>query len=113
MSLSVTPPTGPVTLSQNARTVLEKRYLIKEKSGKHKPTSALDWVVKRYKLLGAAVAVGLLLAVAILWWLRPVPNRAAIEGEVKLDGVLIETGSILFESTDNATKGLKSLGPML
>src|SRR5687767_4182097 len=28
------PPTGPVTLSQNARTVLEKRYLVKNESGK-------------------------------------------------------------------------------
>jgi Ribonucleotide reductase, alpha subunit len=34
MSLPVQPPTGPVTLSQNARTVLEKRYLIKDKTGK-------------------------------------------------------------------------------
>src|SRR5215213_2331813 len=34
MPLSSTPPTGPVTLSQNARTVLEKRYLVKDKSGK-------------------------------------------------------------------------------
>src|SRR5687768_4510872 len=28
------PPAGPVTLSQNARTVLEKRYLVKNESGK-------------------------------------------------------------------------------
>src|SRR4051812_33573869 len=34
MPLSATPPTGPVTLSANARTVLEKRYLVKDKSGK-------------------------------------------------------------------------------
>lgn len=33
MSLTSTPPTGPVTLSQNARTVLEKRYLVKDKTG--------------------------------------------------------------------------------
>jgi ribonucleoside-diphosphate reductase alpha chain len=33
MSLPVQPPTGPVTLSSNARTVLEKRYLIKDKTG--------------------------------------------------------------------------------
>ncbi|MES2177019.1 MAG: vitamin B12-dependent ribonucleotide reductase [Gemmatimonadota bacterium] len=34
MSLSATPPSGPVTLSSNARTVLEKRYLIKDRTGK-------------------------------------------------------------------------------
>ena len=34
MPFSVTPPEGPVTLSANARTVLEKRYLVKDKSGK-------------------------------------------------------------------------------
>ncbi len=34
MPLPVNPPATPATLSQNARTVLEKRYLIKNKSGK-------------------------------------------------------------------------------
>ncbi len=34
MPFSVSPPEGPVTLSANARTVLEKRYLVKDKSGK-------------------------------------------------------------------------------
>ncbi len=34
MPFSVTPPEGPVTLSSNARTVLEKRYLVKNKAGK-------------------------------------------------------------------------------
>ncbi len=34
MPFSATPPEGLVTLSQNARTVLEKRYLVKDKSGK-------------------------------------------------------------------------------
>ncbi len=34
MPFSATPPEGPVTLSSNARTVLEKRYLVKDKSGK-------------------------------------------------------------------------------
>ncbi len=34
MAQTSTPPTGPVTLSNNARTVLEKRYLIKDKTGK-------------------------------------------------------------------------------
>lgn len=33
MSFSATPPEGLVTLSANARTVLEKRYLVKDKSG--------------------------------------------------------------------------------
>jgi ribonucleoside-diphosphate reductase alpha chain len=33
MSVS-TPPSGNVTLTQNARTVLEKRYLIKNEKGK-------------------------------------------------------------------------------
>ena len=28
-----TPPSGPVTLSSNARTVLQKRYLVKDKTG--------------------------------------------------------------------------------
>jgi ribonucleoside-diphosphate reductase alpha chain len=34
MPFPTTPPTGPVTLSQNARTVLEKRYLVRDASGK-------------------------------------------------------------------------------
>ncbi len=34
MPFAVTPPEGPVTLSSNARTVLEKRYLVKDKTGK-------------------------------------------------------------------------------
>jgi ribonucleoside-diphosphate reductase alpha chain len=34
MPFSATPPEGLVTLSQNARTVLEKRYLVKDTSGK-------------------------------------------------------------------------------
>src|SRR5215208_4833443 len=34
MSASSTPPSGDVTLTQNARTVLEKRYLIKNEKGK-------------------------------------------------------------------------------
>jgi ribonucleoside-diphosphate reductase alpha chain len=33
MSLPLNPPSGPVTLTQNARTVLEKRYLIKNEKG--------------------------------------------------------------------------------
>ncbi len=34
MSLPVNPPSGPVTLSSNARTVLQKRYLVKDRTGK-------------------------------------------------------------------------------
>ena len=34
MSLPVNPPPGPVSLSSNARTVLEKRYLVKNEKGK-------------------------------------------------------------------------------
>ena len=34
MSLSVNPPSGPVSLSSNARTVLEKRYLVKNEKGR-------------------------------------------------------------------------------
>ena len=34
MPLSANPPSGPVTLSANARTVLEKRYLVKNEKGK-------------------------------------------------------------------------------
>ena len=34
MSLPTNPPSGPVTLSQNARTVLAKRYLVKDQTGK-------------------------------------------------------------------------------
>ena len=34
MSVPSTPPKGDVTLTQNARTVLEKRYLIKNEKGK-------------------------------------------------------------------------------
>ena len=33
MPLSAKPPAGPVTLSSNARTVLAKRYLVKDKTG--------------------------------------------------------------------------------
>ena len=34
MPLPANPPATPATLSQNARTVLEKRHLVKDKSGK-------------------------------------------------------------------------------
>src|ERR1051325_2777588 len=34
MSLHTNPPPGPLSLSQNARTVLEKRYLVKNEKGK-------------------------------------------------------------------------------
>ena len=34
MPVPSAPPSGPVTLSNNARTVLEKRYLIKDETGK-------------------------------------------------------------------------------
>jgi ribonucleoside-diphosphate reductase alpha chain len=34
MPISPNPPTGPVSLSSNARTVLEKRYLVKNEKGK-------------------------------------------------------------------------------
>jgi len=34
MPLPSKPPAGPAALSQNARTVLEKRYLVKDASGK-------------------------------------------------------------------------------
>src|SRR5579885_1515680 len=34
MSLPINPPAGPVSLSANARTVLEKRYLVKNEKGK-------------------------------------------------------------------------------
>src|SRR5688572_20128317 len=34
MTLPLNPPSGPVTLTQNARTVLEKRYLVKNEKGK-------------------------------------------------------------------------------
>src|SRR5690349_16508875 len=34
MPLSSTPPAGPAPLNQNARTVLEKRYLVKDATGK-------------------------------------------------------------------------------
>ena len=34
MPLPINPPPGPVSLSQNARTVLEKRYLVKNEKGK-------------------------------------------------------------------------------
>jgi len=33
MPLSANSPSGPVTLSQNARTVLAKRYLVKDRAG--------------------------------------------------------------------------------
>ncbi len=33
LSTTPTPPSGPVTLSSNARTVLQKRYLVKDKTG--------------------------------------------------------------------------------
>ncbi len=33
MTLPINPPSGPVTLSANARTVLEKRYLVKNEKG--------------------------------------------------------------------------------
>jgi ribonucleoside-diphosphate reductase alpha chain len=48
MTLPAAPPTGPVALSANARTVLEKRYLVKDKTGKPTETpEALFWRVSR------------------------------------------------------------------
>ena len=34
MAIAPTPPTAPAELNQNARTVIEKRYLIKDAAGK-------------------------------------------------------------------------------
>src|SRR5437764_469173 len=46
MSLPVNPPPEPVSFSPNARTVLEKRYLVKDKTGKPTETpEALFWRV--------------------------------------------------------------------
>ncbi len=46
MPLTSTPPATPATLSKNARTVLEKRYLVKDKSGKPVETpEAMFWRV--------------------------------------------------------------------
>src|SRR6478735_12436392 len=46
MPLPATPPSGPVTLSNNARTVLEKRYLVKDAKGKPTETpEQLFWRV--------------------------------------------------------------------
>ena len=46
MSLSSPHPSGPVTLSSNARTVLGKRYLVKDKTGAPTETpEALFWRV--------------------------------------------------------------------
>lgn len=41
MPLPAKPPAGPVSLSQNARTVLEKRYLVKDTTGKPTETPEL------------------------------------------------------------------------
>ncbi|WP_411282446.1 vitamin B12-dependent ribonucleotide reductase [Gemmatimonas sp.] len=46
MPFSATPPEGLVTLSANARTVLDKRYLVKDKSGKSvEKTEDMFWRV--------------------------------------------------------------------
>lgn len=46
MPLPTKPPAGPVSLSQNARTVLEKRYLVKDATGKPTETpEELFWRV--------------------------------------------------------------------
>ena len=46
MPLSSTPPIGLATLSANARTVLAKRYLVKDKTGKPTETpEELFWRV--------------------------------------------------------------------
>ncbi len=65
MSLPVNPPAGPVLLSANARTVLEKRYLVKNETGKPvEQPEDLFWRVatvvaeadRRYGASDAAVA---------------------------------------------------------
>ena len=68
MPLPVNPPATPATLSQNARTVLEKRYLVKDKSGKPVETPAStvlchkginhikSYVVARMRVIGANIA---------------------------------------------------------
>jgi ribonucleoside-diphosphate reductase alpha chain len=64
MPLPAKPPTGPVTLTQNARTVLEKRYLVRDSAGKPTETPEdLFWRVatvvadvdRRYGASDAAV----------------------------------------------------------
>ena len=46
MPLSATPPAGSAPLSSNARTVLEKRYLVKDETGKAVETpEAMFWRV--------------------------------------------------------------------
>src|SRR3954469_1397444 len=46
MPLPANPPSGPVTLSQNARTVLAKRYLVKDATGQPTETpEELFWRV--------------------------------------------------------------------
>ena len=46
MPLTATPPAGSAPLSTNARTVLEKRYLVKDETGKPVETpEAMFWRV--------------------------------------------------------------------
>ena len=42
MPTTANPAPGPAQLNQNARTVIEKRYLIKDATGK--PLSAAPWL---------------------------------------------------------------------
>ena len=56
MPLPTTPPASPASLSQNARTVLEKRYLVKDKSGK--PTETPEDMNTSAGALMALIAAG-------------------------------------------------------
>ena len=85
MPLPSTPPSGPVTLSQNARTVLEKRYLVKDDAGKatEKPED-LFW------------RVATVIAEWAGWWSAPSIVRAATGVLLGVAGAVVVVAAITY-----------------
>jgi hypothetical protein len=76
-------------------------------SGKEKHKKKAE-VAQQRRVLWVVLAVLVVLLAGGLWWTLGGPsNRAAVEGEVKLDKVLMEKGTIIFIAVDDPKKTAK------